>query len=120
MKTKTNRIDCEKFEYGHCTNGVKCSLDCSLFKSKYIALEIQCDGDRSVGLWGDRTSVLIERRFIESDDYGTPDETRAWFKKQMTTIFTELFDDNNIHAMFEDECYGCGKPKSECHCPKDI
>jgi len=119
MKTKSEvRGDCKELEYGHCSHGVKCSPACSLFKPKYIKLLVSCEGDRSVGIWGDNTEVLIERRFIEPN-YGEPAENRKWLREQITTIFKELFDDGSTRCQFEDECYGCKKPKTDCKCPTD-
>ncbi len=119
MKTKSEvRDDCQDLEYGRCKRGFKCSPTCEKFNSKYIKILVSCDGDRSVGIWGDNTEVLIERRFIEGN-YGPVAENRKWIKKEIAAIFKELFDDTSTRCPFEDECYNCGNPKPECKCPPD-
>lgn len=87
-------------------------------KSEYIKILVSCDGDPSVGIWGDQTEILIEKRFV-TEDYGDPKETRKWLKEQLTPIFSELFDDQSTHVIFEDECWNCGKIGDECKCREE-
>ncbi|MFA5037505.1 MAG: hypothetical protein WC479_10070 [Candidatus Izemoplasmatales bacterium] len=80
-----------------------------------IKLEIQGQGDRSVGIEGENTAILIERRFI-SGDYGDENDCRNWIRDKVVELFKELFDDSRVTARFEDECWDCGKIKSNCKC----
>jgi hypothetical protein len=81
----------------------------------YIKLNVSCQGDRSVGIWGEDTDILIDKKFI-SGDYGDAPDCRKWIKDKMEDIFKELFDDTRTRAIFEDECFNCGKLLTECKC----
>jgi hypothetical protein len=87
--------------------------DCPDYQTKFIKLNVSCQGDRSVGIWGEDTEVLIERKFI---DGGYGDDCREFIKEKITDIFKELFDDGSTSCRFEDECWNCGKIKTECKC----
>ena len=120
------RTDCQFYHFDYCdkkissTHQYKCiGMTCKAYKTKFIKLIATCEGDRSVGIWGDLSEILIERRFVELE-YGYTEENRKWIKEQFQALFRELFDDPSTRCQFEDECYGCGKLKAECSCPKEI
>lgn len=85
-------------------------------KSKYIKITIAGHGDPSVGIWGDETTIQLERRFVDDKLPGDNPENRKFIKYNMKSIFKELFDDNRINAWFEDECSQCGDLKTRCRC----
>lgn len=92
---------------------------CPLYQTKFTRLIVSCEGDSSVGIWGDQSEVLIERRFVD-EEHGYTEENRKWIKEQFQTLFRELFDDPSTRCQFEDECYGCGRLKTDCVCPKEM
>jgi hypothetical protein len=101
--------------------GHKCdtSKGCGYYENKFIKLHISCHGDPSVGIWGDQTEVLIERRFIEPDRTASGEyieADRKFIKEQITALFKELWDDPNTGCWFEDECLECHRLKTECVC----
>jgi hypothetical protein len=81
----------------------------------HIKLTISCEGDRSVGIWGEDTTILIDKKFI-SGDYGDAPDCRKWIRDKVADLFKELFDDNRTRACFEDECWECSNLKTECKC----
>ncbi len=81
----------------------------------HIKLTISCQGDMSVGIPGEDTTILIDKKFI-SGDYGDAPDCRKWIRDKVEDMFKELFDDTRTQACFEDECWGCGKLKTECKC----
>lgn len=82
---------------------------------QYTKLTVSCEGDRSVGIWGEETTILIDKKFI-SGEYGEISECRKWIRDHVADLFKELFDDNRTQAHFEDECCGCGELITECKC----
>jgi hypothetical protein len=82
---------------------------------EYIKLHIQSQGDSSVGIQGDDTTILIDKKFINGD-YGDAPECRDFIRTNISEIFKELFDDNIIFCHFEDECPNCKQLITECEC----
>lgn len=87
-------------------------------ETNYIKLLVSSEGDRSVGIWGEITEVLIEKKFIDGE-YGDEKSCRDFIKSKMVDIFKELFDDNRVSCIFEDECWNCHKLNTECKCRED-
>jgi hypothetical protein len=82
---------------------------------KFIKLTVTSQGDRSVGIWGNEATLIIERKLVNGD-YGDSKDCRKFIKESVIKMFNELFDDTRVHACFNDECWNCGQLLTDCKC----
>jgi hypothetical protein len=84
----------------------------------YIKLHVYSRGDMSVGIGGEDTDILIDKKFINGD-YGDAPECRKFIREKANEMFKELFDDGSTDSHFDDECPDCKKLLTECKCRSD-
>jgi hypothetical protein len=84
-------------------------------QTEYIKLHIYSRGDMSVGIGGEDTDILIDKKFINGD-YGDAPECRKFIREKVNEMFKELFDDGCTYAYFDDECSNCNQLTTECKC----
>lgn len=61
-----------------------------------MKITIECRGDLSVGIYGNKTTVDLG---CELDE----DDTKEYFREQFRKLFAELWDDGSTEVFFEGE-----------------